>query len=164
MRLESYTVREYGGRHSGSISTRYKDDAIVLDREDIAYVMKALRRGCAEDKEFAKKMFDMMCPHTYCNCCGRRLNDSKNNTHTMYSKTLCYKCWFIMEDIDYIRSMKKYGYKSTPLDLLKSVQKAREEWCPKNINYLVNERTFEKCIKKYNEVFKGTRNIGDEVQ
>jgi hypothetical protein len=164
MRLESYTVREYGGRHSGSISTRYKDDAIVLDREDIAYVMKALRRGRTEDKEFAKKMFDMMCPHTYCDCCGRRLNDDENSVHAMYSKTLCYKCWFIMGDIDYIRSMKKYGDKSAPLDMLKSVQKSREEWCPKNINYLVNERTLEKCIKKYNEIFKGTRSIGDEAQ
>ena len=64
MRLESYTVREYGGRHSGGIKTRQKNDAIVLDREDIAYVLKALRRECAEDKEFAKKMFDMRRPHT----------------------------------------------------------------------------------------------------
>ena len=124
--------------------------------------MKALRRGCAEDKEFAKKMFDTLCPHTHCDCCGRRLN-AENNTHTMYSKTLCYKCWFIMTDIDYIRRMKKYDTKNTPLGMLKSVQKAREEWCSKNINYLVNERTFEKCIKKYNEIFKGTKNIEDEV-
>jgi len=164
MRRETYTVREYGGRHRGSISTRYKNDALVLNREDIAYVMKSLRRGCAEDREFAKKMFDTLCPHTYCDCCGRRLNYDENGTNEMYSKTLCYKCWFIMEDIDYIRSMKKYGTNSTPLDMLKSVQKAREEWCPKNINYLVNERTLEKCIKKYNEIFKGTRSIGDEVQ
>ena len=163
MRLESYTVREYGGHHSGSISTCYKDDAIVLDREDIAYVMKALRRGCAEDKEFAKKMFGILRPHTHCDCCGRRLNDDENSTHAMYSKILCYKCWHIMEDIDYIRSMKKYGDKSAPLDILKSVQKAREDWCPKNINYLVNERTLEKCIKTYNEIFKGTRSIEDNV-
>lgn len=153
MRLESYTVREYGGKYSGSTSIQYKNDAIVLDREDIAYVMKALRRGCAEDKEFAKKMFDMRKPHTYCDCCGRRLNIDKNNAHKMFNKTLCYKCWFIMEDIDYIRSMKKFGSKGTPLDILKPVQKSREKWCQKNINYLVNERTLEKCIKKYNEIF-----------
>ena len=163
MRLESYNVREYGGRHSGSISTRYKNDAIVLDRKDIAYVMKVLRRGCAKDKEFAKNMFDMMCPHTYCDCCGRRMNYDKNNIYTMHDKTLCYKCWFIMDDIDYIRCMKKFGTKGAPLDILKSVQKAREERCPKNINYLVNERTLEKCIKKYNEIFKGIVSIEDTV-
>ena len=66
-----------------------------------------------------------------------------------------------MDDIDYIRCMKKFGSKCAPLDILKPVQKAREERCPKNINYLVNERTFEKCIKKYNEIFKGIVSIGD---
>lgn len=168
MRLESYTVREYGGKHSGSVSTHYKDDAIVLDREDIAYVMKALRRGCAEDKEFAKKMFDMRRPHTHCDCCGRRMNDVENNTHVMCGKTLCYKCWFIMTDIDCVidhaRSMKKYGGKRTLLDMLKSIQKLRENWCPKNINYLVNERTLEKCIRKYNEIFKGAIGVNVEAQ
>ena len=158
MRLESYTVREYGGRHSGSISTCYKDDAIVLDREDIAYVMKALRRGRAEDKEFAKKMFDMMCPHTYCDCCGRRLNDDENSTHAMYSKTLCYKCWFIMSDIDYcLNPIMGLKTRETQLCQLASVQKGREDWCPRKINYLVNSRTYDKCVKKYNELFeKGT--------
>lgn len=164
MRLESYTVREYGGRHSGSEYTRYKDDAVVLDREDVAYVMKALRRGRAEDREFAKKMFDMMRPHTHCDCCGRRLNDDEDSVRAMYGKTLCHKCWSIMEDVDHIRSMKKCGDESAPLDMLKSVQKAREEWCPKNINYLVNERTLGKCVKKYNELFKGIKSVGDEAQ
>lgn len=153
MKRNTYRVVEYGGKHSGSVSQVPTSDELVLGREDLAYVLKALRRGNSKDREFAKKMFDTLQPHVHCECCGRRLVAKEGNLRKMYGKTLCYKCWFIMEDIDYIRSMKKCGDKSAPLDMLKSVQKAREEWCSKNINYLVNERTLEKCIKKYKELF-----------
>ena len=157
MRRGSYRVVEYGGKYSGCASYRHTSDELVLDREDIAYVMKALHKGNADDKAFAKKMFSTLCPHLHCDCCGHWISTASSDDepvhHTMYDKVLCYKCWFIMNDIDYIRSMKKFGCKSDPLDMLKSAQKAREDWCSKNINYLVNERTYGRCVKKYKELF-----------
>lgn len=161
MRPESYTVVELGGKHHGMRSLAYKNDSLVLDRKDIAYVLNALRRGNAKDREFAKKMFDTLMSHTHCECCGKRLNYKEDNFHEMHDKTLCYKCWFIMTDIDYLRSEASYKCINSKGELssLKSVQKAREEWCPRKINYLVNERTLEKCVKKYNELFGKTLKI-----
>lgn len=158
MRRGSYRVVEYGGRHSGCTSTRHTSDELVLDREDIAYVMKVLRRGSEDDKAFAKKMFGTLCPHIRCDCCGGWISladadEDRRGYHLMYDKRLCGKCWHIMSDIDYIRGMKKYGCKSDPLDMLKSVQKAREEWCPHRLNYLVNAKTYGRCAKKYKELF-----------
>lgn len=158
MRRGSYRVVEYGGRHSGYASTRRASDELVLDREDIAYVMKALRRGSEDDKAFAKKMFGTLCPHIHCDCCGGWISladadEDWRGYHLMYDKQLCGRCGHIMEDIDYIRAQKKYGCKSDPLDMLKSVQKAREEWCPHRLNYLVNAKTYGRCVKKYTELF-----------
>ena len=156
MRRGSYRVVEYGGRHSGCTSTRSTSNELVLDREDIVYVMKALRKGSEDDKAFAKKMFSTLCPHIHCDCCGHWISiadEDWRGYHLMYDKRLCNKCWQIMSDVDYIRAQKKFGCKSEPLDMLKSVQKAREEWCPHRINYLVNAKTYDRCVKKYKELF-----------
>ena len=166
MRRGSYRVSEYGGKYSGCASYHHTSDELVLDREDIAYVMKALRKGSEDDKAFAKKMFSTLCPHIHGDCCGHWISiadaDGDNRGYNlMYDKRLCDTCWHIMEDIDYIRCMKKHGYKSDPLDMLKSVQEAREDWCPRRLNYLVNERTYDRCVKKYKELFEEM--LKDEV-
>ena len=160
MQRGSYELVEYGGKHSGSTSTQYTSDELVLNREDIAYVMKALRRGNASDQAFARKMFSTLCPHTHCDCCNHWLSTAKDDPHIWSDKTLCYKCWFILSDIDYIRQSIKYGCKGSPDDIMKDVRQAREEWCPAKINYLVNERTYARCVKKYKELF-GARGWDD---
>lgn len=158
MRRGSYRVIEYGGKYSGCASYRHTSDELVLGREDIAYVMKALHRGNADDKAFAKKMFNTLCPHLHCDCCGHWISTASSDDepvhHTMYGKVLCYKCWFIMSDIDYcLNPIMEMKTRELQLRQLASVQKGREDWCPRKINYLVNERTYDKCVKKYKELF-----------
>ena len=116
--------------------------------------MKALRRGNDKDKKFAKQMFDTLLPHTHCECCGRRLVIADNDPHLMYGKTLCYKCWFIMSDIDFcLNPIMELKTREIQLSQLASVQKGREDWCSRKINYLVNDHTYDKCVKKYKELF-----------
>lgn len=154
MRLGSYNVREYGGKHSGEYSTHYTNNELVLERDDIAYVIHALRRGNAKDKEFAKRMFDLLMPHERCESCSKRICTAGHEANSMYGKTLCFKCWSIMTDIDFLlKKTMDLDTKEKRLSILASIQKGRESWCPKGVNYLVNERTYDKCVKKYIELF-----------
>lgn len=161
MRRNEYRCVEYGGKHSGCTTYVPTSDELVLDREDIAYVLKALRRGTGEDKAFAKRMFDTLCPATRCECCGRRLVlvEGKCSCHKMGDRTLCYRCWFALADIAHCLRMPKFSYKEHPLDGLKYTQKAREDWCQKEFNYLVNEKTYDEWLAKYRSLF-GTKDEG----
>ena len=147
MKRQTYKTRIYGGKYSGSTEEYSTSDELVLDRKDIAYVMKALRRGNKKDKAFAKKIFDTLVPRIKCDCCEKKYH-GEEHLHLMYGKDLCNKCWSIMSDIDFCLKAYNHGYRS-----LINIQKAREEWMDPKLNYLVNEKTYDKCVKKYHELF-----------
>ena len=153
-----YRTVEYGGRHSGSVSYAPTSDALVLDREDLTYVLKALRRGTDSDRAFARKMFHTLLPVVHCACCGRRVMEE--NGEAFYEKTLCPGCKFALDDIEYCLFQTRYfpNCKTHPLEELASVQKARESWCPARINYLVTKDTYDKYLEKFNALRKEKEN------
>ena len=55
MKRNTYRVVEYGGKHSGSVSQVPTSDELVLGREDLAYVLRALRRGNSKDRELSEE-------------------------------------------------------------------------------------------------------------
>jgi len=154
MERQTYRTVEYGGRHSGHVSYTPTSDALVLDREDLAYVLKALRRGAESDRTFARKMFHTLLPVVHCASCGRRVMEAHGEV--FYGKTLCPECHVALHDIDHCLSQARYfpRYKTHPLEELASVQKARESWCPAHINYLVTKDTFDEYLKKFNALMK----------
>lgn len=153
MRCNKYKTIEYGGKHSGSTSYEYTSDELILEREDIAFVLKSLRRGNENDKAFASRMFNTLCPVVHCESCGRRMADDDSRVHKFGDRTLCHKCWFAIQDIEYCLDWMKWFPQSNPLYALKSLQKKREEWCLPSINYLVNENTYGEWFKKYKSMF-----------
>lgn len=156
MNRQTYRTVEYGGRHSGSVSYTPTSDALVLNREDLAYVIRALRRGTDSDRKFAQRMFNTLLPVVHCASCGRRLLEEHG--HSFYGKTLCRVCDSALDDIDFcIKQSKLFASKKVgqhPLKELLSVQKARESWCPAHINYLVTRDTYDKWLEKYNKLAK----------
>ena len=154
MERQTYRTVEYGGRHSGSVSYTPTSDALVLDREDLVYVLKALRRGTESDRTFARKMFHTLLPVAHCACCGRRVMEE--NGRAFYGKTLCPGCEVALGDIEYCLSQTRYfpNCRTHPLEELASVQKARESWCPARINYLVTKDTYDRYLEKYNALSK----------
>ena len=146
MKRQTYRTKVYGGKYSGETEEHSSSDELVLNRKEIAYVMKALRRGNKKDKAFAKKMFDTLASHKRCDCCG--ISHCEENLCLMHGKKLCHKCWHIMSDVDFCLKEYNNGYKS-----LISVQKAREDWMDKKLNYLVNVKTYDRCVKRYYKLF-----------
>ena len=63
MRRDAYQTVEYGGRHSGHVSYVPTSDALVLDREDLVYVLKALRRGRSEERRVGKECRSRWSPY-----------------------------------------------------------------------------------------------------
>ena len=149
-----YRTVEYGGRHSGSVSYTPTSDALVLDRKDLAYVLKALRRGTDSDRTFARRMFHTLLPGVHCASCGRRIMEAHGRI--FYGNTLCPECDAALDDIDYCLAQAKHfpcpG--KHPLEALASIQKARESWCPARINYLVTKDTYDRYLEKYNALVK----------
>lgn len=158
MRRNAHRCIEYGGKYNGRVTNVPTSDELVLNRKDIAYVLKALRRGTKKDKAFAKRIFDTLCPATHCDCCGRRLvlMEGKHSRNQMGNKMLCYECWFALTDMAYCLHVPEDSHKRHPLDELKHTQKARKDWCRKEINYLVNEKTYDEWLAKYKSLF-GTK-------
>lgn len=153
MKRNKYLTVEYGGKYSGSTSYAYTSDELVLEREDIAFVLKSLRRGNENDKAFARRMFNTLCPSVHCESCGRRIADDDSRVRKFGDIMLCRKCWFAIKDIQYCLDWMKWYPQGNPLDALKSLQKKREEWCPASTNHLVNENTYGGWFKKYKSIF-----------
>lgn len=148
MKRNTYTVTEIGGKHSGYTSEVSISDEIIFNRDEISYILKVLRKGNDSDKKFAKKIFNTLCPSIHCECCGKRLIVSDNghdDIQSLYDRNLCSKCWNIMKDTEFAL---KYD-----IDYLRTVQKIREDWCDKKINYLVNKHAIVKCIDKFKELY-----------
>ena len=158
MRRHAYRTVEFGGRHSGSVSYAPTSNALVLDRGDLAYVLRALRRGTDSDKTFARNMFHTLLPAVHCASCGRRIMEEHGET--FHGKTLCPECKFALDDIEYCLYQSRYlPWQSPrpgehPLEELASVQRARESWCPARINYLVTKDTYDKYLEKFNALMK----------
>ena len=167
MERNSYRTIEYGGKHRGSVSYLPTSDELVLDRADIAYVMKALRRGSEQDRAFARRMFNTLCPATHCESCGRRILDD-DNLRRHRGKTLCDRCWQAFTDIEYCLEWeddllsKPNPNSPNALAALKSLQKNREDWCKADINYLIDETTYDEWLRKYNAVFAKDNNNQQE--
>ena len=148
MKRNTYTITEVGGKHSGHISEVPTRDEIVFNRDEISYILKVLRKGNDRDKEFAKRIFNTLLPSIHCECCGKRLIISGNghdDIRSFYNRELCSKCWNIMKDTEFVLEHD--------MVCLRTIQKSRENWCDKKINYLVNEYTIVKCIDKFKELY-----------
>lgn len=155
MRRQTYRTVEFGGRHSGSVSHVPTSDALVLDRQDIAYVLNALRRGTDQDKAFARKMFNVLLPTVRCASCGRRIMAERSRA--LYGITLCRECNDALDDVEYcLDSLTKWfpNPERRPLDALVEIQKSRASWCPPHINYCVTPDTYGGYLDKYRLLFK----------
>lgn len=145
MRRQTIRAVEFGGRHSGTVSYVPTSNTLVLDRQEIAYVLHALRRGTDSDKVFTQKMFHVLIPTVRCASCGRRI--MKEHSKTFHERILCRECNAALEDIEYCliqsRCFPRPG--KHPLEELAPIQRGRASWCPAHINYLVT-RTRMKCI------------------
>lgn len=160
MRRQTYRTVEFGGRHSGSVSYVPTSDALVLDREDLVYILKALRRGTDSDKAFAQRMFHTLLPVVHCASCGRRMADN-DSVHQLHKTILCDRCWHVFSDIEYcLDSLTKWfpNPERRPLDSLVEIQKGRASWCPPHINYCVTADTYGGYLEKYSLLFKDEYN------
>ena len=156
MRRYAYRTVEYGGRRRGSVSYTPTSDALVLDREDLAYILKALHRGTDSDKAFARRMFHTLLPVVHCASCGRRVADD-GSVRQLHGKTLCGRCWHAFSDVEYcLDSLTKWfpNPERRPLDELAGIQKSRVSWCPPHINYCVTEDTYGRYLEKYRLLFR----------
>lgn len=87
--VDSY--KEYGGKWSGSITRKTRSGALIFQDDELAQVLKALRRGSKKDKKLAKKAFIMLTSFARCPECG------KLTTHHVYTdrnkeEWQCEKC------------------------------------------------------------------------
>ena len=87
--VDSY--KEYGGRWSGSTFHKVRDKALIFQGDELARVLKALRRGSKKDKKLARKAFIMLTSFARCPECG------KLTTHHVYTdknkkEWQCEKC------------------------------------------------------------------------
>ena len=87
--VDSY--REYGGKYSGNVTHKTRPGALVFQDDELARVLKALRRGSAKDKALAKKAYKMLTGFERCPECGRL------TTHHVYTdrnkeEWWCEKC------------------------------------------------------------------------
>lgn len=62
---------EYGGKYSGTRSSSVVDKALVFENDELAQVLKALRRGSAKDKKLARKAFNLLTGFDRCPQCGK---------------------------------------------------------------------------------------------
>lgn len=67
--IDSY--REYGGKWSGSTFHEVRDKALIFQGNELAQVLKALRRGSAKDKKLARKAFNLLTGFDRCPQCGK---------------------------------------------------------------------------------------------
>lgn len=152
MRKNTYRVTVYGGKHSGEKESIESDEEIVFNRDEVAHIMKSLRRGNDADKNFAKQIFETLSPSIHCDCCGRRLIKSKSSYNHFHGKILCATCWCIMKDVQTYNEQIERG-RLDPMQYLNDIQKSRSKWHDPKTNYLVNDRTIDRCVEKYNELF-----------
>ena len=67
--VDSY--KEYGGKYSGCTFHEVRDKALIFQGNELAQVLKALRRGSAKDKKLARKAFNLLIGFDRCPQCGK---------------------------------------------------------------------------------------------
>ena len=67
--VDSY--KEYGGKWSGHTFHEVRDKALIFQGNELAQVLKALRRGSAKDKKLARKAFNLLTGFDRCPQCGK---------------------------------------------------------------------------------------------
>lgn len=82
---------EYGGKWSRSTTFNRKHDQIVLEKTEIATVIKALRRGSKEDRELAKEMFWTLSGNMRCPVCGHLAKSLR----VCREGEMCVKCYLV---------------------------------------------------------------------
>ena len=87
--VDSY--KEYGGRWSGSEFHEVRDKALIFQDDELAQVLKALRRGSSKDKKLAHKAFIMLTGLRRCPECGK-LTSHQFYTDRNKEEWWCEKC------------------------------------------------------------------------
>lgn len=116
--VDSY--REYGGKWSGSIMHEVRPGALIFQDDELAQVLKALRRGSKKDKLLAKKAFYKLTGLSRCPQCGKltssHVYDGADNSWC------CEKC--------HLANRLKIGWSISKSDALKYfTRKEYEELC-----------------------------------
>ena len=116
--VDSY--REYGGKWSGSITHEVRPGALIFQDDELAQVLKALRRGSKKDKLLAKKAFYKLTGLSRCPQCGKltssHVYDGADNSW------YCEKC--------HLTNRLKIGWSISKSDALKYfTRKEYEELC-----------------------------------
>lgn len=97
--VDSY--HEYGGKYSGSITHKTRPGALVFQDDELAQVLKALRRGSAKEKALAKKAYKMLTGFERCPECG------KLTTHHVYTDRNKEEWW--CENASCLSALKMVG-------------------------------------------------------
>ena len=130
--VDSYT--EYGGKHSGSTFHEVRHGALVFQDDELAQVLKALRRGSSKDKKLAHKAFIMLTGFGHCPECGK-LTSHQVYTNRNKEEWWCEKC--------HLKDRLRNGWTISKYDAIKNF--TREEYeelclqagfdCVKLLNY-----------------------------
>lgn len=116
--VDSY--KEYGGKWSGSTFHEVRDKALIFQGNELAQVLKALRRGSAKDKKLARKAFNLLTGFDRCPQCGKltsaHVYDGADNSWC------CEKC--------HLANRLKIGWSISKSEALKYfTRKEYEELC-----------------------------------
>ena len=117
--VDSY--KEYGGKWSGCTFHEVRHGALVFQDDELAQVLKALRRGSSKDKKLAHKAFLMLTGLERCPECGK-LTSHRVGTNTNSEGWQCEKC--------YLAGRLKIGWSISKSDAVKNfTRKEYEELC-----------------------------------
>ena len=83
------TYKEYGGKWSGSTFHEVRDKALIFQGNELAQVLKALRRGSAKDKKLARKAFNLLTGFDRCPQCGKL---TSSHVYDGSGNSWCEKC------------------------------------------------------------------------
>lgn len=116
--VDSYI--EYGGKYSGSRTSEIRPGALIFQDDELAQVLKALRRGSAKDKKLARKAFNLLTGFDRCPQCGKltseHVYDGADNSWC------CEKC--------HLANRLKIGWSISKSEALKYfTRKEYEELC-----------------------------------
>ena len=87
--VDSY--KEYGGKYSGCTFHEVRSKALIFQGNELAQVLKALRRGSAKDKKLARKAFNLLTGFDRCPQCGK-LTSSGHVYDGTGNNWCCEKC------------------------------------------------------------------------
>ena len=85
------TYKEYGGKYSGCTFHEVRSKALIFQGNELAQVLKALRRGSAKDKKLARKAFNLLTGFDRCPQCGK-LTSSGHIYDGTGNNWCCEKC------------------------------------------------------------------------